>query len=62
MGFKKDDPGTIPKSSFANHLAVFYPCLLNGVQFTSSGYFFEENNERDVLPDEDAPSPSNLIY
>jgi hypothetical protein len=25
MGFKKDDPGTIPKSSFRNHLIVFLP-------------------------------------
>jgi len=32
MGFKKDDPGTIPKSSFNSSL-VFTPCPLFGVQF-----------------------------
>jgi len=25
MGFKKDDSGTIPKSSFTNYLVVFLP-------------------------------------
>lgn len=34
MGFKKDDPGAIPKSSFNSSL-VFTPCPLFGVQFTN---------------------------
>lgn len=34
MGFKKDDSGAIPKSSFSSSL-VFTPCPLFGVQFIS---------------------------
>ena len=32
MGFKKDDSGRVPKSSFSSSL-VFTPCPLFGVQF-----------------------------
>jgi len=42
MESKKDDPGRVPKSSFRNRLVVFYPCLLNGVQFITHMYFLFE--------------------
>ncbi len=48
MGFKKDDPGTIPKSSFSSSL-VFTPCPLFGVQFSNS-LFLLVRRERDSNP------------
>jgi len=41
MGFKKDDSGRVPKSSFSSSL-VFTPCPLFGVQFKVGAIFDRE--------------------